>query len=106
MGLRLFFLPNLPGATFIQGATFRPDSRVAFKLSNNSKIVFTETKEMRITHLRMQNPIPQGVWNSSCHPERTAKEIQIILRLFLVIAMYCRASSIQANLKMGMSWNL
>ena len=40
---------------------------VAFKLSNNSKIVktyrkvFTETKEMRITHLRMQNPIPQGV---------------------------------------------
>ena len=29
MGLRLFFLPNFPGATFIQGATFIPDSRVA-----------------------------------------------------------------------------
>ena len=29
MGLRLFFLPNLSGATFIQGATFIPDSRVA-----------------------------------------------------------------------------
>ena len=28
MGLRLFFLPNFPGATFIQGATFIPDSRV------------------------------------------------------------------------------
>ena len=28
MGLRLFFLPNFPGARFIQGATFIPDSRV------------------------------------------------------------------------------
>ena len=28
MGLRLFFLPNFPAATFIQGATFIPDSRV------------------------------------------------------------------------------
>ena len=26
MGLRLFFLTNFPGATFIQGATFIPDS--------------------------------------------------------------------------------
>ena len=26
--LCLFFLPNFPGATFIQGATFIPDSRV------------------------------------------------------------------------------
>ena len=51
---------------------------------------------MRITHLRMQNPISQGVWNSSCHPERTAKEIQIILRLFLVIATYlCTVKPVQ-----------
>ena len=28
MGLRLFFLPKFPGAMFIQGATFIPDSRV------------------------------------------------------------------------------
>ena len=28
MGLRLFFLLNFPGAMFIQGATFIPDSRV------------------------------------------------------------------------------
>ena len=28
MGLPLFFLPNFPGAMFIQGATFIPDSRV------------------------------------------------------------------------------
>ncbi len=28
MGLRLFFLQNFPAATFIQGATFIPDSRV------------------------------------------------------------------------------
>jgi hypothetical protein len=27
MGLCLFFLPNFPGATFIQGDTFIPDSR-------------------------------------------------------------------------------
>ena len=28
MGLHLFFLPNFPGATFIQGVMFIPDSRV------------------------------------------------------------------------------
>ena len=28
MGLRLFFLPNFSGATFIQGGMFIPDSRV------------------------------------------------------------------------------
>ena len=28
MGLCLFFLTNFPGATFIQGATFIPESRV------------------------------------------------------------------------------
>ena len=28
MGLRLFFVPNFPGAMFIQWATFIPDSRV------------------------------------------------------------------------------
>ena len=28
MGLPLFFLPKFPGAIFIQGATFIPDSRV------------------------------------------------------------------------------
>ena len=32
MGLCLFFLPNFPGATFIQGATFIPDSRVVQEL--------------------------------------------------------------------------
>ena len=35
MGLHLFFLPNFPGATFIQGATFIPDSRVTVNLSEN-----------------------------------------------------------------------
>ena len=32
MGLRLFFLPTLPGAPFIRGATFIPDSRVLLSL--------------------------------------------------------------------------
>jgi hypothetical protein len=31
MGIRLLFLPNCPGATFIQGGTFIPDSRVEIK---------------------------------------------------------------------------
>ena len=31
MGLRFFFLPIFPGATFIQGGTFIPDSRVHTK---------------------------------------------------------------------------
>ena len=31
MGLPFFFLPNFPGATFIQGATFIPDSSVCTK---------------------------------------------------------------------------
>ena len=38
MGLRLFFLPNFPGAMFIQGGTFIPDSRVESKSrTQNSK---------------------------------------------------------------------
>ena len=31
MGLRLFFLPNFPGATFIRGATFIQGARVPSK---------------------------------------------------------------------------
>ena len=31
-GLCLFLLPNIPGATFIQGGTFIPDSRVRLLL--------------------------------------------------------------------------
>ena len=33
MGLRLFFLPNVPGATFIQGGTSIRESRVGSKKS-------------------------------------------------------------------------
>ena len=36
MGLRLFFLPNFPGAMFIQGATFIPDYRVAPTMSKST----------------------------------------------------------------------
>ena len=39
MGLRLFFQPNFPRATFIQGATFIPDSRVV------EKFYFNKTKK-------------------------------------------------------------
>ena len=37
MGLRLFFLPNFLGATFIQGATFIPDSSKYLSRENASK---------------------------------------------------------------------
>ena len=41
MGLRLFFLPNFPGAMFIQVATFIPDSRVTdfFLLSKMAQVI-------------------------------------------------------------------
>ena len=35
MGLRLFFLPNFPGATFIQRGAFIPDSRVGRSFIKN-----------------------------------------------------------------------
>ena len=40
MGLRLFFLPNFPGATFIQGAAFIPDSRVNVQSNSSNKQYF------------------------------------------------------------------
>ena len=36
-GLRLLFLPNVPGAMFIQGGTFIPDSRV---IQANGRLIF------------------------------------------------------------------
>ena len=42
MGLHLFFLPNFPGATFIQGSTFISDSRV-YTFRKNVKPLFNAT---------------------------------------------------------------
>ena len=39
MGLCLLFLPSVPGATFNQGATSIPDSRVGIKLKTFQKIL-------------------------------------------------------------------
>ena len=39
MGLRLFFLPNFPGAMFIQGATFIPDSRVGIRIKKSQCVM-------------------------------------------------------------------
>ena len=44
MGLRLFFLPNFPGAMFIQGATFIPDSRVWMFSNDKDKVADMPTK--------------------------------------------------------------
>ena len=38
MGLRLCFLPKFPGAKFIQGATFIPDTRVGGFFCNRTMI--------------------------------------------------------------------
>ena len=40
MGLRLFFLPNFPGTTFIQGGTFISDSRVGPSGSAGPKALY------------------------------------------------------------------
>ena len=48
MGLRLFFLPNYPGATFIQGAMFIPDSRVGQKFGF-SKLLFERFEDTKIS---------------------------------------------------------
>ena len=53
MGLRLFFLPNFPGATFIQGGTFIPDSRV-------TKYNFFNIKKSRQLPFFHVLPIPDG----------------------------------------------
>ena len=39
MGLRLLFIPNFPGATFIQEAMFIPDSRVCIIFNKGSHAV-------------------------------------------------------------------
>ena len=48
-GLCLLFLPNVPGAMFIKGGTFIPDSRVMLcfheKIAINKKKVFDFAKE-------------------------------------------------------------
>ena len=49
MGLCLFFLPNFPAATFIQGSMFIPDSRVFKKTSINKSwspsLIFVKEKK-------------------------------------------------------------
>ena len=39
MGPLLFFLPNFPGAMFIQGVTFIPDSRVVYFYHNQTALI-------------------------------------------------------------------
>ena len=57
MGLSLFFWPNFPGAMFIQGATFIPDSRVtvsrtwAFRYSKLT-VLFSGTSFFRFSEFR------------------------------------------------------
>ena len=53
MGLPLFFLPNLPGATFIQGGTFIPDSRVGQKSWKKILLVFLEDLKTPKGHFKI-----------------------------------------------------
>ena len=52
MGLRLFFLPQFPWATFIQGATFITDSRVIIRLVLLISLNFFK----RYKHLKAYKP--------------------------------------------------
>ena len=45
-GLRLFFLSNFPEATFIQGATSIPESRVLYKIKIVFKATCTQPKQL------------------------------------------------------------
>ena len=53
MGLQLFFLPNVPGAMFIQGGTFIPDSRVVEFFQKMSGKIFqlAQSVEHETLHL-------------------------------------------------------
>ena len=42
-GLCLLFFPNVPGATFIQGATLIPESRVLVVVTNAGIVCFFQT---------------------------------------------------------------
>ena len=51
MGLCLFFLPNFTGATFIQGGTFIPDSRVKSSVYRLVRITNSNLKLQNHTYI-------------------------------------------------------
>ena len=51
MGLRLFFLPNFPGAMFIQGGTFIPDSRVC---TLTSKVPWFSSASLQFSYFLLE----------------------------------------------------
>ena len=95
----IFFLPNFPGPKFIPCPTSIPDSTVPKWAQNQlkSQILFHKSSPPQdfISRTLVANT---GVTKISTIEEdllpRT-KEIEIIHRLFLVIAMYGQASSSQ-----------
>ena len=68
MGLRLFFLPNFPGATFIQGATFIPDSRVMNKQTKSRNFSYKYEKS-RFNPLGKDFISEYELWH--CSPDPT-----------------------------------
>ena len=52
-GICLLFLPNVPGATFIQGGTFIPDSRV-----NIWKVFKNRSNDIRINEIHIRRGSP------------------------------------------------
>ena len=64
MGLRLFFLPNFPGAMFIQGATFIPDSRVHIIFSGYFVESLAEGEYSRVWNKRspLNKRSPWKIW--------------------------------------------
>ena len=81
MGLCLFFLPNFPGAMFIQMGTFIPDSRVTRK---RRKLTEPETYlEKRFMSYLL------GTQASKRFPFQTNCFLQIGLRKLSIIREFC-----------------
>ena len=68
MGLCLFFLPNFPGAKFIQGGTFIPDSRVAICDLKDSGFLKFKTKFLGLVRKPSSLKIneSQSIYNFFC----------------------------------------
>ena len=86
MGLRLFFLPTFPGAMFIQGAMFIPDSRVRIKSSRFCKPPFAGFNSQNCTYLLSK--IKHCVMNTN-KVSRLAKERSLgCSGSFLVVVLF------------------
>ena len=77
MGLRLFFLPDFSRATFIQGATFIPDSRVA---SNFAFSVWDKSQDPTANNQKLR------IWITNIHILHVNTSTSIYFHIWLFIS--------------------